>query len=56
MIKNLQENVRFMKDMESLIQELNHGCEETVASIKRNGYILDEFKENDFRQLSLNKD
>jgi hypothetical protein len=44
MIKTLMELFKAPKDIHSLCKELECQAQETVASIKRNGVILDELK------------
>lgn len=52
MLKYIKDRVDAVKDMNKLLKDLNKGCKETVSSIRRNGIVLDEFKDYDFKHLS----
>lgn len=52
MLKQIQEGLKAAKEFCQELDNLNACTQETIASIKKNGVILDELKNSQFRSLS----
>ena len=53
MIKYFVEGLRKVEDFSSIVVELENNCEKTVRTVRANGVVLEEFKENNYKSLSL---